>query len=140
MSQLTNDALLEQLVELGVNLGDEIYLFAGAPTTQAGGGPVKAALHRIVVNNQAGAALVMKSILSNDAPSFVWLINDGVQAVSVFPFKQPTGTQESMLGVANASFSVTAGNAAVFMSIPVLIKRKGSSSGGTVDWRASLIS
>lgn len=140
MTQLTNDSLFEQLAEIGFTLGEQIYLFAGAPTTQAAGAPVKGALHEIVVNNQAGAALVMKSILSNDAPSFVFLINQGAQAVSVFPFKQPAGSQESMNGVANASFSVTAGNAAIFMSVPVLLKRKGSGSGGTLDWRAALLS
>jgi hypothetical protein len=141
VTTLTNDALLEQLCETyGIGAGEEIYLFAGAPTTQAGGGAVKGQLHRIVVNNVANAALVMKSILSNDAPSFVWILNDGAQSVNVFPFTGGTDNAEKMNGVANASQAVAAGQAALFMSIPVQIKKKGGTSGGgTFDWRAAIL-
>src|SRR5258708_9909943 len=109
MTQLTNDALLEQLCETyGIGAGEEIFLFAGASPAQ-GAGPVKGQMHRIVVNNVANAALTMKSILSNDAPSFVWIINDGTQSVNVFPFTGGTDTAEKMNGVANASQAVAAG-------------------------------
>ncbi len=140
MTTLTNDALLEQLCETyGIAASEELYLFAGASTAQ-GAGPVKGQLHRIVVNNVANAALTMKSILSNDAPSFVWIINDGAQSVNVFPFTGGTDTAEKMNGVANASQAVAAGQAALFMSIPVQIKKKGGTSGGgTFDWRAAIL-
>lgn len=136
MAQLTNDALYEILAADAWPIGDDIYLFAGAPTSQSGGGPVKGCVHRIVLNNQAAAALVMKSILSNDCPQMVWILNDGAQAAAVFCFPG-----EKMNGSANGSFSVTAGNAAVFAAIPTQIKRKGGGSGGgTLDWRPALIS
>lgn len=93
----------------------------------------------------ANAALVMKSILSNDNPGMVFLINDSANTVVVFPFKSfaagAPDTGESMNGVANASFSITAGNAAIFVASVVQAKRKGGSQGSTpaVNWSAALL-
>jgi hypothetical protein len=135
MAQLTNDALLQLLAAEGLSLGDEQYFFAGAPTTQAGGAPFKSQVHRVVKNAVSGAAMTMKSLLSNDANLFCFLINDDpTNAVSVFCFPG-----EKMNGTSNGSFSVTAQNAAIFIGIPVQIARKGG-SGGTLNWSAALIS
>lgn len=144
MTQLTNDALMQQLGELNLfPLGDEIFLYAGAPTTQVGATPVRSNVHRVVVNNQAAAALVMKSILSNEAPSFVFIANDGAQTVNVFPYRalQAPDNAESMNGSANGSQAIAAGQACLFMSVPVQINRKGGTVvGGTLDWRAAVLS
>lgn len=135
MTQLTNDALYEQLMELGIMPGDEINLFAGAGTTQAAGVPVKGMLHRIVACSVASASLTMKSVLSNDAPSFVWLINDSPNTVAVFSFPG-----DHMNGTLNGNQTIATLTAALFMSIPVLVRRKGGASGGgTTDWRAATL-
>jgi hypothetical protein len=138
MTQQTNDALMEVLSEDGWPVGDEIFIGTGAGTTQAAGIPVRGAAHRVMQlgAGTASAAVVMKSIKSQEAPSMVWLINDSAQAVAVF-----CAAGDSMAGAANGSFSLTAGNAAVFCRIPAQIKRKGGTSGGgTIDWRPALIS
>jgi hypothetical protein len=136
MAALTNDALLETLAIDGWPVGDEIFIPAGAATTQAGGLAFKASAHRVTANGTANASMTMRSLLSNDAPPMAWLINDSANTVAVF-----CAAGEKMNGGANGSFSVTAGNAAVFIAIPVQIKRKGGASGGgTLDWRAALIS
>jgi hypothetical protein len=76
----------------------------------------------------------MRSIKTNEAPSMVWLLNDGAQTATVFP-----AVGDTING--GASFNITAGNAAVFARIPAQVKRKGGASGGgTLNWSASLIS
>lgn len=142
MSQLNNDALYEALSANGFSFGDDFFFFAGAPTTQAGGASFKSEVHRVAANAVANAAMVLKSLLSNDANLFSSLINDSPNTVTVFPAKQAASLpQESMNGVANASFAVTAGNSAIFIGTPVQIKRKGGTSGGgTLNWAAALIS
>src|SRR6516162_9635813 len=108
MAQLTNDALYELLAQWGDPVGDDLFFFAGSPTSQ-GAGPVKSWMHRIVVNNVANAALTMKSILSLDAPSMVFLINDGAQSCNVFPF-----AGEKMNGTLNASQAIASLQACAF--------------------------
>lgn len=136
MAALTNDALLECLAADGWPLGDEIFIPSGAGTTQAAGLPFKSSAMRITANATANAAITLKSLLSNDAPTMCWVINDGANAVAVFPF-----SGEKTNGASNTAFSVTAGNAAVFVAVPAQVKRKGGTSGGgTLDWRCALIS
>lgn len=144
MSTLNNDYILEQLAVQGFVQGEEIYLPTGSLTTQQGGYPVKGQLHHITFCNVANASLVMKSIMSNDNPGMVFLINDSANTVVVFPFKAfgtgATDTAETVNG--GASFSVTSNNAAVFISSLVQPKRKGGSSGSTpsLNWVAALLS
>lgn len=137
MTQQTNDALLEVLSEDGWPIGDEIFIGTGAGTSQAAGLPVRGAAHRIMQlgAGTANAAVVMKSVKTQEAPSMVWLLNDSAQAVAVF-----CGLGDSMAGSLNGSFSLTAGNAVVFCRIPAQVKRKGGTSGGgTTDWRPALM-
>lgn len=144
MSTLNNDYLLEQLAAQGFPQGEEIFLPTGSLTTQQGGYPVKGQCHHITFCNVASAALVLKSILSNDNPGMVFLINDSANTVVVFPFKSfgtgATDTTETVNG--GASFSVTASNAAIFIASLVQTKRKGGSSGTTpaLNWSAALLS
>ena len=135
MSQLNNDALLEILSEDGWPQGDEFQIFAGAGTTQAAALRLKSASHRVVKNLTANAALVLGQISSGEPPSMAWVINDSGNTVNVFCWPG-----ESMNGVANASFAVTAGNAAVFFRVPAQIKRKGGTSGGgSLNWSSALL-
>src|SRR5258708_34961232 len=136
MAQLTSDALLEALAADGWPVGDEVFIGGAGGTTQAAGLPFKSAAHRVTANGTASAAMTLKSLLSNEAPGLVWLINDSANTIAVFCF-----AGEKMNGVANASFAVTAGNSAIFVAVPTQIKRKGGASGGaTLDWRSALIS
>jgi len=135
VTQLTNDALYEQLGSDGYAVGDDIFIFAGAPIVQAGAVAVKAQVHRVVKNLTVNAALIMRSKLTNDAPPFAWLLNDGANDIRVYAF-----VGELMNGTLNNFFTVTAGNAALFVGIPTQLKRKGGFVvAGTLDWRPALI-
>ncbi len=129
---------MEILSEDGWPVSDDIYIAAAAPTSQAGGQPVKGSCHRILQAGNvgtAGASITMKSIKTFEAPSMVWIINDSPNAVLVF-----CGAGDNMNGAANGSLSVGAATAAVFCRVPAQIKRKGGTvSAGTLDWRASTI-
>jgi len=146
MSALNNDYLYEILGSQGFAAGDDIALPAGSGTTQATASIVaKGQLHRVTVSI-ASAAILLKSVLSNDNPQIVFIINDTGNTVQVFPYKAigagATDTGEAMNGVANAAFSITANNAAIFVSSLVQPKRKGGSSGSTpaLNWSAALLS
>jgi hypothetical protein len=135
MSQATNDSLLEALSADGWPLGDEVFIPAGAGVTQAAGLPFKSSAQRVTGNGTANAAMTLKSLVSNEASGVFWLINDSANNVAVFPF-----SGEKMNTVLNAAFSVTAGNAAIFVPTPTQIKRKGGTSGGgSLNWAAALI-
>jgi hypothetical protein len=146
MSQQNNDYLFEILGTQGFTSGEDIMLFAGAPTSQQGAYPIKGQMHRIVACSVANASLVLKSVLSNDNPQLVFLINDSPNTLVVFPFKSfaagsPPDVGESVNGVVNGSFSLTSLNAAIFVSSLVQSKRKGGSSGITpaLNWSAALL-
>ena len=144
MSAQNNDFLYDQLGNQGFAAGEEIYLFAGAPTSQQAAYPIKSQLHRVILNAVANASLVLKSILSNDNPGMVFIINDGANSVVVFPFKAfgggATDTAETING--GASFSITAGNAAVLIASTPQTRRKGGvgSSAPPLNWQAALLS
>lgn len=145
MSALNNDYLYEILGGQGFAAGDDIVLPAGSGTTQATAGViVKGQLHRVTVSI-ANAAMLLKSVLSNDNPQLVFVINDTPNTVQVFPYKAVAAgavdTGEAMNGVANAGFSITANNAAIFVSSLVQPKRKGGASGSTpaLNWSAALL-
>jgi len=144
MSQAVNDFLYEILGGQGFTFGDDIFLFAGAPTSQQAAGAIRGQCHRIVANAVANASLALKSILSNDNPQLVFLINDSANNVVVFPFKNfaagAIDTGEGINGVANGSFTITPGNAAIFVASLVQAKRKGGASAGTLNWSAALLS
>src|SRR6266852_9302713 len=134
MTQATNDSLLESLAVDGWPLGDEVFIPAGAGTTQAAGLPFKSSAMRVSANATVSASMTLKSLISNESPGICWLINDSGNTVAVFPF-----SGEKMNTVLNASFAVTAGSAAIFVPTPPQIKRKGGTSGGgSLNWAASL--
>jgi hypothetical protein len=147
MTQLTNDYIYEISGSQGFFFGDDIFIGAGAGTTISNGIALKGQAHRIVnngVNVTANASLQLKSILSNDNPQLVIVINDSNQAVVVFPFKAVAGgaadTAENING-AQTGFSIAATTSAVFWSSLVQTKRKGGSGGAnSLNWSAATFS
>lgn len=146
MSALNNDYLWEVLGLQGFTSGDDIVLPAGSGITQATASAVaKGQLHRVTVSI-ANAAIQLRSILENDNPQLVFIVNDTANTVQVFPHKAigggATDTGESMNGVANAAFNITANNSAIFVSSLVQPKRKGGGTGSTpaLNWSAALLS
>lgn len=140
MTQANNDFAYEQMGLQGFQAADEIYIFAGAPTSQQAAGAIKGQMHRIVANGTANASLALKSILSSDNPGLVILFNDAPSnSVVVFPFKAfgagATDTAETING--GASFTVSAGNFAIFIATPIATKRKGGTA-STLNWQAQL--
>jgi hypothetical protein len=128
---------LEALGLDGYNFGDDLFIGSGAPIVQAGAVAIKASAHRVAKNLTANAALILRSLLSNEyGGSLVWIVNDSTNDIRVYPF-----VGENLNGAANSFLTVTAGNAAVLMRIPTQTKRGGGTfGGGTLDWRGVLIS
>jgi hypothetical protein len=142
MSQATNDYLYEILGTQGFPFGEDLAFFAGASITIGGAYPIKSQCHRIVQNAVANAALMLKSILSNDNPQLVFLINESPNTAVIFPFKNfaagAIDTTETVNGV-QTGFSLTTLNSVILVSSLVQVKRKGGSQVATLNWSASLI-
>ncbi len=142
MSQALNDYLYEILGTQGFPFGEDIALFAGASTTIGGAYPIKSQCHRITQNAVANAALALKSILSNENPQLVFLINEAPNTVVIFPFKAIAAgaidTAETVNG-AQTGISLTTLNAAIFVSSLVQVKRKGGATGLTLNWSATIL-
>lgn len=144
MTTQTNDYIWEIMGTQGYAAGDDIVIGAGASTTITSPPPgfvLKGQLHRVTVNGTANAAIQLRSILSNDNPQLVILVNDSAAAVVVFPFKAigsgATDTAENVNG-AQTGLSVAAGATAVFFSSLAQTKRKGSGTANTLNWSASV--
>jgi hypothetical protein len=141
MTQITNDYIYEVSGNQGFFFGDDLFIPAGAGTTAVAGVPLKGQAHRIIANKTANAALTLKSILSNDNPQIVIVVNDDpTNAVKVFPFTGGTDTGENINGV-NTGFTIGAVTSAVFWSSLVQTKRKGGSGGANaLNWSAATFS
>ena len=140
MTALTNDYIWEIMVVQGFTAGDDIVIGAGAPTTITNGPVVKGQLHRVIANGTAGGAIQMRSILSNDNPQFVVIVNDSANSVNVFPFKATaagaTDTAENING-AQSAFAIASNAAAAFFCSLAQIKRKGQSTPNALNWSAA---
>lgn len=75
----------------------------------------------------ANGSLVLKSILSEEAPNYCFVINDSGQTIKVY-----CAAGENLNGSANASLSIPTGESAIFIPVP-------NEAGGTTDWRAAAI-
>ena len=146
MTQITNDYIYEILGTQGFAFGDDIFIPSGASTTEATAIPIKSQCHRIIANGTSTAALAMKSILSNDNPQIVVIINeDPTNGVAIFPFKATASgavdTAETINGVTTA-FTLAAATTAVFFSSLVMIKLKGGKNSTTpaLNWSAATFS
>ncbi len=126
-----NDALLYNLGLTGFPVYDDVFI-ATAQITQALSVPVFGELTR-VVSAPANGALILKSLLSNDAPPLVFVVNDSAQTIVVFCFKG-----ENLNGSLNGSLSIPSGQSGIFVRVPPTAA-KGGAGVGTTDWRSAAI-
>jgi hypothetical protein len=98
---------------------------------QVGGGQAAISLrdfaHRFVFVKNAGDSAVLPSLAGHEAMvGMIIVINDGVNAMSVFPW-----VGDSLNGVTNASLSVPAGSVGVLLKVD---------NGVVQDWRGAVLS
>ena len=143
MTALTNDSIWEIMGTQGYTAGDDIVIPAGASTTITSPPPgtvLRGQLHRVTVNATANAAVQMRSILSNDNPQVVVVVNDSTNAIVLFPFKAigagATDTAENING-GQGGFTVASNASAVLFASLAQTKRKGSGTANTLNWSAA---
>jgi hypothetical protein len=130
---IPNDALL-------VALGQEQFpVFDGQSannTTQGTATRCTGSVTRFTIVASGGAA-VMPSLLTGEAGPIAFVINDGANALSVYPF-----TGETRNGTLNSALSIPVGQSAIFIKVTASQIAKG---GGIVpgsfanDWRSVVI-
>jgi hypothetical protein len=131
MSQ-TNDALLYNLALSGFPVNDNISCpnaSSQATATRATGDAVR------VTNSVANGSMILPSILSQEAPPLIFVINDSPNAIKVYPFLS-TVSPESMNTTNNAALTIAAGGWGMFVKIPPLTQ-KGGGTQGTSNWSGS---
>jgi len=126
---VANTALLYNLGLLAFPVIDNLSSTV-ATATQTGAIALVGELHRVTKAVSTGS-FILKSLISNEAPPLVFVVNDSAQTINVYPT-----VGETMNGVANAAFQITTGTSGIFIAIPTAHLAKGASS---VDWRAALI-
>jgi len=130
---VANDALLVALGQNGFTVFDDN---TALNTTQATATRCTGQVTRFITVPASGAA-VLPSLVSVEAQSLVFVINDGANALAVFPF-----TGETRNGTLNSSLSVPSGQSAIFIKVQAASVGKG---GGIVpgsfsnDWRSAVI-
>lgn len=131
-----NDALL---LALGINGRFPVFDNMSATasnTTQATAIVCNSPVNRFTVVSGAGVA-VLPSVLSEEADPIAFVINDGANALPVFP-----ATGETRNGTLNSSLSVPAGQAAIFIKVNAAqIGKGGGLAPGSLlnDWRSAII-
>jgi hypothetical protein len=123
---LANQSLLNSLGITGFPLSDD-DIFLPNLTTQAGAHPVRGESVRVTAAS-LNSSMVMRSVLSGDAPPLGFVTNDSGQTIVVF-----AAVGEQLNGVTNGSLSIPAGQSGIFVRVPNNLA--GSSSG----WRAAAI-
>ena len=130
---IANDALLVCLGQEQFPVLDGQNAFS---TTQATASKCPGSVTRFTTVANGGTA-VLPSLLTNEAGPLAFVINDGANALSVYPF-----TGETRNGTLNSALSVPVGQAAIFIKVTAASVGKG---GGIVpgsfanDWRSALI-
>lgn len=135
LASVANDALLVALGQNGFPVLDGQVATA---TTQATATRCTGQVTRFIIVGASGAA-VLPSLNTVEAQSIVFVINDGANALQVFP---ATGETINALA-ANAAFTgIAAGQSAIFIKVQAASVGKG---GGLVpgsfanNWRAAVI-
>lgn len=130
---VANDALLLALGLTGLTLVDN----QSAPTTtQATATRCTGQVTRFTVVPSSGAA-VLPSVNTNEAAQIQFVVNDGANALAVFP-----ATGETRNGSANSALSVPVGQSAIFIKVSASQVGKGGglATGSLVnDWRSAVI-
>jgi hypothetical protein len=138
MASNTNNSLLSALRGPWPNLvNDNIFIATGVVTQAAATAVARSGANR-VVTAPAGGAILLPSMLNEDeAADIVFIINDALNSINVFP-----APGETMLGVANAAFAVAAGAFGFFLikapnvALPMQSVQAITS---VYDWRAAVI-
>jgi hypothetical protein len=130
---VANDALLQSLGQNDFQVLDTQNAFN---TTQGTASKCPGNVTRFTTVASGGAA-VLPSLLTNEAGPIAFVINDGANALSVYPF-----TGETRNGSANSALSVPAGQSAIFIKVSAsqIAKGGGIVPGSLVnDWRSAVI-
>ena len=117
----TNTAILGHLGRLGFSLDDDKT--AGTASSQSGANAITGQVTR-VTSAVANGSMILRSILTSDAPNLCFVVNDSAQAIVLYPF-----SGENMNGSANAGLTIAAGAFAVCSRVK-----------STLDWRSAVIS
>jgi hypothetical protein len=133
---LANLSLIYHLGLLNTPLDDDRTAFAGG-TLQANAAPILGEFTRFTIAKDATGGVgtvtnrnsaVLKSILTGDAATWTFIVNDSPNYIQVF-----CAPGENMNGVLNASFAIPPGQSGSFLRVPNHIATAGP------DWRPSLI-
>lgn len=135
MASNTNNALLSALRGPWPMLVLDNIFIATAQITQALAQAVaRAGANRVVASPANGAILLPAMLNEDEAADIVFVINDSANTIQVFP-----ALGETMLGVANAAFSVAAGATGIFLCKPpniALQMQSVQTVTSVYDWRA----
>jgi hypothetical protein len=130
---IPNDALL---VALGQEQFPVLDGQSANNTTQATASKCPGSVTRFTIVASGGAA-VMPSLLTGEAGPIAFVINDGVNALLVYPF-----TGETRNGTLNSALSIPAGQSAIFIKVTAsqIAKGGGIAPGSFAnDWRSAII-
>lgn len=116
----TNTALMGHLGRMGFTVDDDKS--AGTASSQSGANALLSAASRVTVA-AANGSLVLKSILSEEAPPIVFVLNDSGQTIKVY-----AAPNDNMNGSANGSLSIADGGFGFFSRVK-----------STTDWRSGAI-
>lgn len=130
---VANDGLLLALGQNQFTINDDMV----APgTTQAGATKCIGQVCRVTTSTaSATASMILPSLLTQEAQSPVFVVNDSPNTVRVYPF---TGETEG--GVTNSALSIPAGQSGIFVKINGAAVGKGGGQTSVVnDWRVAII-
>jgi hypothetical protein len=125
---LANDALRNSLSLQGWVVDDDQTAGGGTGSVVQAGATAIVGMCIRVLRGAAGTSVILKSVLSGDAAPMTYVINDGPNAINLFP-----APGEANNGGVNQVLSVPAGQSAICIRVPNNLA--GSSSG----WRTSVI-
>jgi hypothetical protein len=138
MASNTNNALLTALRgPWPMLINDDIFIAAGVVTQAAATAVARAGANRVVTAPSGGAILLPSMLNLDEAADLVFVINDALNSINVFP-----APGETMLGVANAAFAVAAGAFGLFLvKAPNISYQMQSVQTVTsvYDWRAVVV-
>jgi hypothetical protein len=121
---VANIALLYNLGLLQFPVYDN--LTAGAAATQNGAPLLIGELCRCTSAVGTGS-FMLKSLLTEDGPPLVFVVNDSANTINVYPF-----VGEKINGGTNTALAIPAGQSGIFISVP-------NAKGATLDWRSAVI-
>ncbi len=112
-------ALMGHLARHGFTIDDD--LVGGALAAQAGATPLTRNVSRCTKSSAATASFILRDMLTNNAPSLVFVLNDSANSINVYPF-----VGQNINGSLNTALAVAAGGFAMFSRVMA-----------TLDWRAA---